>query len=175
MRFFLVSLGLVSLLYVSSVIGAQDTPKVILEGNFDCKTGKVDLSAGELAKQEFANLDAALAALNRVYREEGISKLAEPLKYVCEEKEEGAFKPSWESGQLRSALHPRTESLLTLKKKGELVTFTFVEVEGDGAHKAVSHYFRAMGGDEKQCRPISSVCWKCKNGRIICSTPKVTK
>ena len=169
--------------YVSAATGARDDFKVLLGGSFDCQTGKVKVSKGELAKQEFPTLDAAQAALARVYNKAGVDKLAGLLKDVCEEKGDAQSnhgweeKPIWKPGGPATAEYRQPGSAVEFNKEGSLVTFKVSEFEDDFPAtdaSAARHYIDKMS-DKKRCRPISSVCWKCPDGRIICSTPKVSK
>jgi hypothetical protein len=168
--------GLIALLYAGAATNARNDFKAILAGSFDCKTGRVKFSKGELAKREFPNLDTAQAALALVYNKEGVDKLAGLLKNVCEEKEDARLEPSWEPGGPRTAEYRKPGSVVKFNKEGNLITFKVFEFEEDFPPTEANVARRYMDNmrNKKRCRPISSVCWKCPDG-IICSTPKVSK
>lgn len=175
--------GLIAFLSVSAAINARDDFKVILGGSFECQTGKVKVSKGELAKQEFPTLDAAQVALARVYNREGVDKLAGLLKDVCEEKGDAQTKqgweekPSWKPGGPATAEYHQPGSAVEFNKEWNLVTFKVSEFEDDfpATDANAARYHIDQMSNKKRCRPISSVCWKCPDGRLICSTPKVSK
>lgn len=175
-RLILAVFSLTALLYISAAANTPDDFKTILGGSFDCKTGRVKFSKGELDKQEFPSLDTAQAALARAYNKEGVDKLAELLKKVCEEKEDAGLEPGWEPGGPMTAEYRKPESVVKFNKEGNLVTFKIFEFEDD-FHPTEANAARLYMGNmrhKKRCRPISSVCWTCPDG-IICSTPKVSK
>jgi len=164
-------LGLVCFTWSAFTINGQSDLKVIrLSGRLNCGTGSILFSKGELAKQEFSNLDSAQTALTRFYETKGVNKLLEILNDTCKIDEEKFEFPEDQSGRAGTAEYRPKQSLLVLEKKKALITFTVSDDDGQRANPVA--YMDKME-TEKHCRPISSVCWKCVNGKIICLTPKL--
>lgn len=176
-RLILVVFGVVALLSASAdtTTTARDDFKVILGGSFNCATGRVKFSKGKLDKQEFRNLDTAHDALARAYNREGVDRLAGLLKQVCEAKEDDRLEPGMESGQPMTAEYRQPESVVEFNKVGNLVTFKVFEYKDNFPPvENAAVRFIDKTRDQKKCRPVSSVCWKCPEG-LVCSNPKISK
>ena len=173
---------------------------LLLEGTLNCNSGAVKIVRSRFAlDSQEENLPSLSAAQDRLrsagYSEEGIKKLSEILTAVCTGSELGpAVSSAKEESVARQEgtivqAKPRTikrnsGSLLWLKKQNQIVTFAVyqdtsgvVEYDASGrptssaSAERVASYSRAKG--EPDCKPISNVCVKCSDGKIICSTPRL--
>ena len=104
-----------------------------------------------------------------------MSKLAGLLKDVCEEKEDSNLEPELAIGRPTRTMYRQPDSVVKFNKEGDLVTFQVFKFEDDfqAANDSVAVEYMSTMKHKKQCRPISSVCWKCPDG-IICSIPKIS-
>ena len=176
-RLVLAVFSLMTFCYVSAASNAPDDFTTILGGTFDCQTERVTISDGALNKQEFTNLDKAQAALAKSYNKEGVDKLAGLLKNVCLEKKDANFDPAWEFGQAVTAEYRKPGAVAEFNKEGNLVRFKVFEFKDDYGPTKVNaaRYYIDKAYSKKKCRPISSVCWRCPDGQITCSIPKVNE
>jgi hypothetical protein len=171
----LIVFGFIAFSNIGAVRQTPENFKIIFEGSLQCKPGSVKFSSGELAKQEFPNLNAAQDALNRVYVSNGIAELMGLFKDVCEEKEEDEpihLGPPPRDGGPTTAEHRKPGSLVFFDKKRDLVTFRVFGFESELSPTNVAQMY--MDKAKERCRKISSSCWKCPDG-IVCSASQIAK
>src|ERR1044072_1754861 len=180
------ALAMMATLFGSATADAQmpNQPKIIFSGTLNCDSGKVRLVEGEIIKRAYPTLKAAQEALSRSYDEKGIEQVVGHLNDACKETaDDTSDAPPLEDVPTMKDTLPQIagdrhtdESLLLLEKRDTVLYFKlFDSVSAD--KQSVASYVDTVNSQAsvKRCRPRSSVCWKCTNGRIICSTPKVEK
>ena len=180
------TLALLATLFGGVAADAQmlKQPKIVFSGMLNCDSGKVQLVEGEFIKRAYPTLKAAQEALSRSFDKKGIEQVVGHLNDACKEtSDDTSTPPRLENAptgkdalsQFPGASHT-DETLLLLEKIDAVLYFKlFDSVSAD--NQSLASYMETVNSQAsvKRCRPISSVCWKCTNGRIICSTPKVEK
>jgi len=164
---------------------AQFQPKAQLSGEYDCKSGRVRIA------QEFESLAAAGLALKKSLSEEAVESVLKILTEVCTDQLSGTSGggPSGLVGQARqregvvSGLAEQSflrdvRSLLVLRKEGELIRFSLFDLSVlpfDTREKYMASIDPKTPDPKNRCKPISSVCIKCPDAVIYCSTPPTEK
>ena len=176
---------------------------LLFRGVLDCNSGTVKLTRNPFAsgsrEESFPSLEAARERLRSLgYSEAGVAKLSEILTAVCKQeissdpgpairpKEDQSFPApkitTWETKPTR--IKPGPGSLVWLEKRQQIVTFAVfrdtsrvVEYDASGRPVVSTTAERVAGfvmhKGETDCKPISNVCVKCSDGKIICSTPRL--
>lgn len=188
LKFFKISGLLITLFLLQDFRPEKNS--LLFEGTLNCKSDAVKIIWGRSAlgsKEE--NLPSLSAARDRLrkagYSEIGVTKLSEILTTACQP--ESVRPERGQSGIGQTLANPshtqaRLGSLVLLQNRNHIVTFSvFRDKSGVVKYDAFGHpifsepgervanYARAKG--ETDCKPISSVCVKCSDGKIICSTP----
>ena len=172
---------------------------LLLEGTLNCDSGAVKIVRLRYAigpqEEDFSSLSAAQDRLRSAgYSEAGVTKLSKILTAVCKQEIGSELGPgvrramdeSMPQGTIRKAkpTDVNSGSLAWLQKRNQIVTFAVyrdtsgvVKYDASGhptssaSAEKVASYVGTKG--EPGCTPISNVCVKCSDGKIICSIPKL--
>jgi len=172
----------------------------LLEGTLNCDSGAVKINRGPSAVGSQKDLPSLSAARDRLlragYSKAGVTKLSEILTAACKEEfaSESGLAVTPERDQsvpgleqpLRQAkttnIKSSPGSLVLLQKRNQILIFkVFRDTSGVVEYNASGHPTNSaaaqrvagyvMEKGEADCKPISNVCVKCSDGKIICSTP----
>ena len=179
----------------------SERKSLLFDGTLNCNSGAVQIGHGRSTvssrEESFSSLSAAGKRLIATgYSEAGVAKFGEILTSACKEElgsatepemtpkmDQSIPKPDFGIGATkRSHINPGPGSLVWLHKRDQIVTFSvfrdtasIVEYDNSGRPTSTESADRVaayvMTKGEPDCKPISNVCVKCSDGKIICSIP----
>jgi hypothetical protein len=195
LKFFTISGLLIAFLLLQDP--QPDKSSLLLQGTLNCKSGAVSITLGPSplgsTEENVPSLSTARERLLKAgYSEAGVAKLSEILTAVCKQEFGSEFGQAVEPERdhnvlVRAQANPSNVnaapgSLVVLRKREQIVSFAVlrdtagvVEYNESGRPTTLAPAERVAGfvmsKGEADCKPISNVCVKCSDGKIICSTP----